>query len=265
MSLTSYQTNNRGEITKIIYNDRAGCALAYYEPIPSSHMSILNKAEKMKETVVKTLSKPTPTNKRSSYIANRKISDVIKEKDQQSKIEQMHETYLNAKKLFKQTREFDFNRREMLAPEYKNRIYDRAVDDIIQIVNETYEDSLTESRRREFEDLQNLKSMAPSPSPANIKKSPCKILPTLKAQQSSTSSINSSYDRKIFSSFYSQSDNHEPSTLILDVHRKYDDLMHQRRVEADLDVFKYSEMLRNIDRGIVRLSKGFEAETNISK
>ena len=254
MSLTSYQTNNRGEITKIIYNDRSGHAIAYYEPIPSSHISILNKAEKIKDIVVKKSVKPK--NERNSHIANRKISDVIREKEQQNKINLMHETYLNAKKLFKQTREFDYNRREMLSPEYKNRIYDRAVDDIIQIVNQTYEESLTESRRPEFEDLQSIKSMAPSPSSDIIKKkSPSN-------NSSSETSLNSSYNRRAFSSFASQSEDHEPSTLILDVHRKYDDLMHQRRIEADLDVFKYSEMLRNIDRGIVRLTKGFETETD---
>lgn len=256
MSLTSYQTNNRGEITKIIYNDRSGRAIAYYEPIPSSHMSILNKAEKIRDTVAKKLTKPEPNLERRSHIENRKISEVIRQKEQESKIELMHETYLNAKKLFKQTREFDYNRREMLSPEYKNRIYDRAVDDIINIVNQTYEESLTESRRREFDNLQNIKSMAPSPSPAMIKENSPNI------SSSRQSSTISSYTQRAVSSFASQSEKHEPSTLILDVHRKYDDLMHQRRAEADLDVFKYSEMLRNIDRGIVRLSKGFEADAN---
>lgn len=127
---------NRKEISKVIYNDRFGYAVAYYTPhMRDPGLEIIERAKQINLPRTKKY-KPEPTR---LWKKRETPSEFLKRKDMEREIEVLHDTCEKAKDLFKKAREFDYNRHEMLFPRYKNVVHGRSVDETIDQVNHIYE------------------------------------------------------------------------------------------------------------------------------
>ena len=139
----------RKEISKVVYNDRCGYAIAFYPP--NSHMrdpklEIIERAKKINLPSVRKI-KPEPTR---VWKKQETPSDFIKRKNMERDIEILHDTCTKAKDLFKKARDYDFNRHEMLFPQYKNSIQSRNVNEVFHEVNKVYEKNLDRGKSEEY-------------------------------------------------------------------------------------------------------------------
>lgn len=133
----------RKEISKVVYNDRYGYAVAFYPPhMRDPGLEIIERSKKINLPSLRK-HKPEPTR---LWKLRETPSDFIKRKNMERDIEMLHDTCEKAKDLFKRARDFDYNRHEMLFPQYKNSIQSRNVNDVIHDVNKVYEDNLNKVR-----------------------------------------------------------------------------------------------------------------------
>lgn len=135
----------RKEISKVVYNDRYGYAIAFYPPprMRDPALEIIERSKKINLPSVRKC-KPEPTR---VWKLKETPSDFIKRKNMERDIELLHDTCEKAKVLFKNARAYDYNRHEMLFPQYKNSIEEsRNVHDVIHDVNEIYEKNLKKSQ-----------------------------------------------------------------------------------------------------------------------
>lgn len=142
---------NRKEISKVIYNDRFGYAVAYYTPhMRDPALEIIERSKKINLPKTKKY-KPEPTR---VWKLRETPSEFIKRKDMEREISVLHDTCEKAKDLFRQARNFDYNRHEMLFPKYKNVVHGKTVDETIENVNNIYEKYLKPKRKEESKEEQ---------------------------------------------------------------------------------------------------------------
>lgn len=142
-------SSNRKEISKVIYNDRFGYAVAYYTPhMRDPGLEIIERSKRIVLPKTKKY-KPEPTR---LWKLRETPSEFLKRKDLERKIEDIHDTCEKAKDLFKKSRDYDYNRHEMLFPAYKNAIHSRTVEETIDNVNHIYEKYLSKSRPSKEDD-----------------------------------------------------------------------------------------------------------------
>ena len=141
-------SSNRKEISKVVYNDRFGYAVAFYTPhMRDPGLEIIERSKKYNIPARKRY-KPEPTR---VWKLRETPSEFIERKNREREIESLHDTYEKAKDLFKKAREFDYNRHEMLFPKYKNIVHGSTVDETIERVNNVYEKYLNKSRPKRSE------------------------------------------------------------------------------------------------------------------
>ncbi|CAG9801549.1 unnamed protein product [Chironomus riparius] len=138
------------ELSKVVYNDRYGYAIAYYPPLHmrDTKLEILERSKKINLPSLRPRCKPEPTR---VWKLRETPSDFLKRKNMEREIEVLHDTCAKAKDLFRKARDFDHNRSEMLYPSYKNSIQSRNVNDVIHDVNEIYETYLNKSKPEKSE------------------------------------------------------------------------------------------------------------------
>lgn len=136
---------NRKEISKVIYNDRYGYAVAYYQPLMRDPALEIIERSKQINLPKKRKFKPEPTR---LWKLRETPSEFLKRKDQEREIEVLHDTCEKAKDLFRKARDFDYNRHEMLFPRYKNVVHGRTVDETIEQVNHIYEKYLKRPKEK---------------------------------------------------------------------------------------------------------------------
>lgn len=141
---------SRQELSKVVYNDRYGYAIAYYPPLHmrDTQLEIIEKSKRINLPSIRPRSKPEPTR---VWKLRETPSDFLKRKNMEREIEVLHDTCAKAKNLFRKARDFDYNRNELLYPSYKNSIHSRNVNDVIHDVNEIYETYLNKSKPAEVE------------------------------------------------------------------------------------------------------------------
>lgn len=136
---------NRNEISKVIYNDRFGYAVAYYTPhMRDPGLEIIERSKQINLPKTRKF-KPEPTRQ---WKLRETPSEFIKRKDMEREIEDLHDTCEKAKDLFRKARAFEYNRHEMMFPRYKNVVHGRTVDETIEQVNHIYEKYLKRSGPR---------------------------------------------------------------------------------------------------------------------
>lgn len=141
-------SSNRKEISKVVYNDRFGYAVAYYTPhMRDPALEIIERSKKYNIPARKKF-KPEPTR---VWKKRETPSEFIERKNREREIESLHDTYEKAKELFKKSRDYDYNRHEMLFPKYKNVVHGSTVDETINRVNNIYEKYLNKSRPKRLE------------------------------------------------------------------------------------------------------------------
>ena len=136
----------RKEISKVVYNDRYGYAVAFYPPhMRDPALEIIERSKRINLPSLRKC-KPEPTR---LWKLRETPSDFIKRKNMERDIEMLHDTCEKAKDLFKRARDFDYNRHEMLFPQYKNSIQSRNVNDVFHDVNKVYEESLNKVKNKD--------------------------------------------------------------------------------------------------------------------
>lgn len=138
------------DLSKLVYNDRFGYAIAYYNQpthMRDTRLEILERSKKINLPSVRPRCKPEPTR---VWKLRETPSDFLKRKNMEREIEVLHDTCQKAKDLFRKARDFDYNRHEMLFPSYKNSIHSRNVNDVFLEVNDIYENYLDKSKVKQI-------------------------------------------------------------------------------------------------------------------
>ncbi|KAG5678764.1 hypothetical protein PVAND_008408 [Polypedilum vanderplanki] len=138
----------RKEVSKVVYNDRYGYAIAFYPPphMRDTKLEILERSKKINLPSVRPKCKPEPTR---VWKLRETPSDFLKRKNIEREIEVLHDTCQKAKDLFRKARDLDYNRNEMLYPSYKNSTHSRNVNDVIHDVEKIYETCLMPKKKED--------------------------------------------------------------------------------------------------------------------
>lgn len=245
MSLKAESTVMK-DYSRVVYNDRYGCAVAYYEPrMKDPGLAIIERAKKI-------VLPRTEKKKRDLPKPKYNVAEFLKSKEIDREIQSLHEEVDEAKTLFRKAREFNFNRHEVLFPSYKNRIHGRYVDDTIDNMNHVYEHYLKkdlkfspepEKPKLELKSIlkQEIKKEIPEPE---VKAEE----PEVKFQRETSVMSNVSLSK--------------PRPLIKSLHDKYDRLMEQRNQEVQDAMHHYARTLCKMDIQINRLRKAYKEDSD---
>lgn len=154
---------NRAKVSKVIYNDRCGYAMVFYEPIYELDMKIPALGKLDLQTIPLQSRRLKPAGRPVSCIEIRPPKENIYEEAQaymrrretERTIDEIKEKFFNVHELFKKAEKFDQKRREVISPRIKNKIRgknsyeicDVLVDDVMQNVDYVYERNLEETGR----------------------------------------------------------------------------------------------------------------------
>lgn len=154
---------NRAKVSKVIYNDRCGYAVVFYEPIYDLDMKIPALGKLDLQTIPLQPRHLKPAGRPVSCIEIRPPKENIYEEAQaymrrreiERTIDEIKEKFFNVHELFKKAEKFDQKRREVISPRIKNKIRgknsyeicDVLVDDVMQNVDYVYERNLEETGR----------------------------------------------------------------------------------------------------------------------
>ncbi|CRL03168.1 CLUMA_CG016570, isoform A [Clunio marinus] len=159
-------THNRGKVNNVIYNDRCGYAIIFYDPIydldakiPPLRMSDLPYTipiQRKSIACLKPAGKPVASievkreyKRPGDYEA---AQDFIRRKIIERKMDEIREACANIRQCYKKAEKFDMKRREAISPRVKSKlrgkssdeICDILVDDVMQNVDYVYERNLEE-------------------------------------------------------------------------------------------------------------------------
>lgn len=186
MTLVS-RSYSRGKVDKVIYNDRCGYAIIFYDPIfdldtkiPPLRMADLPYTIPLQRKSLRSL-KPagrpvgpgevTRPNVPGDYEA---AEDFIHRKIIERKMDEVRETCANIRHCFRKAEKFDLKRREVISPRVKAKLHgknsdeicDVLVDDVMQNVDYVYEKNLEEKGKTQRKlALAALRRAAKAPKP----------------------------------------------------------------------------------------------------
>lgn len=162
---------SRGKVKKVMFNDRCGYALVYYDPISDfdSKIDALN-LKNLPYTIplnTKTLKSLKPAGKPGilkDYEVHRvnvpgeyeAAKQFMERKLIESKIAEIREACFNVKRYYQKAEKFDLKRREIISPRLRNRlrgkssdeICDFLVEDVMQNVDYVYERNVEPKKKR---------------------------------------------------------------------------------------------------------------------
>lgn len=160
---------SRGKVNNVIYNDRCGYAIIYYDPIydldskiPPLRMADLPYTIPLQRKSIKSLKpagKPVGPREDEREVRRPKIpgeceaaKEFIQRKIIERKMDEVREACANIRRCYKKAEKFDLKRREAISPRVKakirgktsDEICDVLVDDVMQNVDYVYERNLEE-------------------------------------------------------------------------------------------------------------------------
>lgn len=182
------RTYSRGKVNNVIYNDRCGYAIIYYDPIydldtqlPPLRMADLPYTIPLQRKSIRSLKaagKPVgPTEEvRRTHVPGdyEAAQDFIRRKTIERKMDEVKEAFFNIRQCYKKAEKFDMKRREVLSPRVKSKlrgksadeICDVLVDDVMQNVDYVYERNLEEKGKTQRKlALAALRRQAKAPKP----------------------------------------------------------------------------------------------------
>lgn len=188
--MSDNRTYSRGKVDKVIYNDRCGYAIIFYDPIFDLDTKIapLRMAD-LPYTIplqrkslrsLKPAGKPIGSNEsrqmtRQNIPGNYEAAeDFIHRKIIERKMDEVRETCANIRYCFKKAEKFDLKRREVISPRVRaklrgknsDEICDVLVDDVMQNVDYVYEKNLEEKGKTQRKlALAALRRAAKAPKP----------------------------------------------------------------------------------------------------
>lgn len=193
MSSTDFvtRTYSRGKVNNVVYNDRCGYAIIYYDPIFDFDAKISQlKLEDLPYTIplkrknitaLKPAGKPVGPSEREVERPRVKVpgdyeaaQEFIHRKTMERKMDEIREACANIRYCFKKAEKFDLKRREVISPRVKaklrgkssDEICDVLVDDVMQNVDYVYEKNLEEKGKTQRKlALAALRRAAKAPKP----------------------------------------------------------------------------------------------------
>lgn len=181
------RTYSRGKVNNVIYNDRCGYAIIFYDPIydldtqiPPLRMADLPYTIPLQRKSIRTLKaagKPVgPEEVRRPHVPGdyEAAQDFIRRKTIERKMDEVKEAFFNIRQCYKKAEKFDMKRREVLSPRVKSKlrgksadeICDVLVDDVMQNVDYVYEKNLEEKGKTQRKlALAALRRAAKAPKP----------------------------------------------------------------------------------------------------
>lgn len=183
------RTYSRGKVSNVIYNDRCGYAIIFYDPIydldtkiPPLRMADLPYTIPLQRKSIKSLKpagKPVGGERREvkrpdvpgEYEAAQQF---IHRKCIERKMDEVREACFNIRQCYKKAEKFDLKRREAISPRVQNKlrgkssdeICDILVDDVMQNVDYVYEKNLEEKGKTQRKlALAALRRVAKAPKP----------------------------------------------------------------------------------------------------
>lgn len=136
------QTKSRGNVTKLVYNDRLGYAIAYYEPLHGAKIRIFDdKPPKQRKLIKNSLKVPEVVDSISL-----ETQELIRKKQLENTADDIREACASVRTLFRKCEERDLSRRDVLSDHVKlrirgksaNEICDILVDDVLNHVKHIY-------------------------------------------------------------------------------------------------------------------------------
>lgn len=166
--MSENRSYSRGKVNNVVYNDRCGYAIIFYEPIYDLDTKIAPlRMKDLPHTIPlqrKALHNLKPAGKPVSAVDEHKVSrpsvpgdyeaaqSFIQRKIMERKMDEIREACFNARQCYKKAEKYDLKRREVISPRMNNKfrgkssdeICDILVDDVMQNVDYVYEKSLEE-------------------------------------------------------------------------------------------------------------------------
>lgn len=188
--IMSNRSYSRGKVNNVIYNDRCGYALVFYDPIYDLDTKIAPlRVADLPYTIPlqrKTLRTLKPAGKPVSsdeleVVRRPKVpgdyeaaQDFIRRKTIERKMDEVREAFASIRYSYKKAEKFDAKRREVISPRVKakirgksaDEICDVLVDDVMQNVDYVYERNLEEKGKTQRKlALAALRRVAKAPKP----------------------------------------------------------------------------------------------------
>lgn len=164
------RTYSRGKVKNVVYNDRCGYAIVFYEPIFDLDTKIpALKVADLPYTIPldrKALHKLKPAGKpvnddevkKTRQIAGEReaAKDFIRRKIMERKMDEIRDTCSNIHRCYEKAEKFDLQRRAVISPrvrglirgKHADAICDVLVDDVMQNVDYVYERNLEDEERK---------------------------------------------------------------------------------------------------------------------
>ena len=173
---------NRGNVKNVVYNDRCGYAIIFYEPIFDLDTKIAPlKMADLPYTIplqrLKAAGRPiSPSEAKTPRVDGdyEAAKEFIERKKMERKMDEIRDACFNIRNCYKKAEKFDLKRREVISPRLQskirgkssNEICDVLVDDVMQNVDYVYEKNLEEKgKTRQKLALVALRRAAKAPKP----------------------------------------------------------------------------------------------------
>ena len=178
---------SRGHVKNVVYNDRCGYAIIFYEPIFDLDTKIVPlrmadlpytiPLQRRENPVLKAAGKPIgPIEVKAPRVPGdyEAAKEFIERKKIERKMDEIRDACFNIRNCYKKAEKFDLKRREVISPRLQskirgkssNEICDVLVDDVMQNVDYVYEKSLEEKgKTRQKLALAALRRAAKAPKP----------------------------------------------------------------------------------------------------
>ncbi|CAG9801548.1 unnamed protein product [Chironomus riparius] len=178
---------SRGKVKNVVYNDRCGYAIVFYDPIFDLDTKIapLRMADlpytipldRKRLTSLKPAGKPVNEDDIRRPVTSGECEaakDFIRRKVMERKMDEIRDCCYNIKKCYEKAEKFDLKRREVISPRLRNKlrgkqsdaICDILIDDVMQNVDYVYEKNLEEKGKTQKKlALAALRRAARAPKP----------------------------------------------------------------------------------------------------
>lgn len=208
------RTYSRGKVNNVIYNDRCGYALIFYDPIydldtkikPLRMANLANTIPLQRKALISLKPAGKPVGPHENRIVSRpKIpgdyeaaQDFIHRKIIERKMDEVRDACANIRRCYNKAEKFDLKRREAISPRVKakirgksaDEICDVLVDDVMQNVDYVYERNLEEKGKTQRKlALAALRRVAKAPKPIEKFHVTESKLEAVKEEENSTESV----------------------------------------------------------------------------
>lgn len=285
---------SRGKVKNVVYNDRCGYAIVFYDPIFDLDTKIAPlrmkdlpytiPLDRKRLASLKPAGRPVnPDEIKRPQIPGEceAAKDFIRRKVIERKMDEIRDTCYNIKKCYEKAEKFDLKRREVLSPRVRcklrgksaDAICDVLIDDVMQNIDYVYEKNTEEKGKAEKKlALAALRREARAPKPMEKIHIKEPKLCAVKEEESQTEEIKPITREILKNELKKSEEKFENLPIVKDFlstqsrgglqsynsfHRHHQEVMSQRAADALLFETMYGRQLRRLKREIRRLREEY--------